>query len=86
MISFQVSLSETLFKIVPVLEVIHRTLNERKSQKLDSGSLPALCSELREKLVSLAELERKLISEKQDRSSEDLCLLIQVKNDVVESS
>jgi len=81
--AFQVSLSDTLFKVVPVLEVIHQTLNERKSQKLDSGSLPALCAELRGKLFSLAELERKLISEKQDRSSEDLCSLIQVRIDVM---
>ena len=76
--TLQATLNETLYKIIPVLELIHRALHDRKSQKLDSGSIPDLCNELGVKLVILADLEQKLITDKQDRSNEDLSSLVQV--------
>ena len=75
---FQATLNETLYKIIPVLELIHRALDNRKSLKLDSGSIRDLCNELGLKLVILTDLEQKLISDKQDRSIEDLSSLVQV--------
>lgn len=77
--TFQASLNEALFEIIPVLEVIHRSLQERKFQKLDSGTLPDLCNELGSKLMLLSDLEKKLITEKKDRCLQDLCSLIQVR-------
>ena len=79
LLTFQASLNEALFEIIPVLEVIHRSLQERKFQKLDSGTLPDLCNELGSKLMLLSDLEKKLITEKKDRCLQDLCSLIQVR-------
>jgi hypothetical protein len=79
MFVFQASLNEALFKIVPVLELIHRSLQDRQTIKLDSGSLPDLCNELGDKLILLSDLERKLMSDKQDRCLDDFYTLVQVK-------
>jgi hypothetical protein len=72
-----VTLNDALFKIIPVLELIHKSLQERKFRKLDSGNLPDLCNELGAKLILLADLEKRLISDKQDRCTDDLFSLIQ---------
>ena len=75
-IRVQTSLNAVFKKLVPSLEAIQRSLEERRGQGLESGDLGRLCADLQAKIGLLDDLEAEL-SRTKTQNCEDLRSLVQ---------